>query len=338
MTPRIAERFAGDDRYDIVSVPGEQISLQMPSEDPVFADAQVRRAVGLAIDREAFTAALFGSAGRAAWSTFQPQHWAYDPGVAYDHDPAAAARLLDEAGWLPGPDGVRARNGQPMATTFVHGSSQMDQNIAVFIADTLRGLGMDIELEAVDSFEDRNKRFAAGGVIGSDRPGNAFDPELDLYRTYHSDVRDDDDPSTNRTRMASPATALNPVRRVGSLLTESARAKGVPAGEVIPRLEKATASLGLVLRDVWDRYPHHLSGGMQQRVLIALALLGAPDLVIADEPTSMLDVSSQAAVLDAISTAARETGLGVLLITHNTVLAEYWCEEVRSFADLRSRT
>lgn len=203
LTPRIAERFAADDRFDIVSVPGEQISFHMPSEDPVFADARVRRAVGLAIDREAFAAGLFGATGRATWSTFQPQHWAYDPSVVYDHDPAAAARLLDEAGWLSGPDGVREREGQRMATTFLHGSAPMSQNIAVFISDTLRGLGMDVELEVIASFEETNKRFAEGGAVASSRPGNAFDPELELYNAYHSDLRDDDDPSTNRTRMAS---------------------------------------------------------------------------------------------------------------------------------------
>lgn len=118
----------------------------------------------------------------------------------------------------------------------------------------------------------------------------------------------------------SPATALNPVRRIGSLLTEGARAKGIAAAQVRERLSDATRSLGLDLDAVWDRYPHHLSGGMQQRVVTALALLGEPQLVIADEPTSGLDANRVADTAIQLQRLA-DAGAAVLVITHDLALA-----------------
>ncbi len=118
----------------------------------------------------------------------------------------------------------------------------------------------------------------------------------------------------------SPATALNPVRRVGTLMIEGARAKGIPSEEARPRLAVAARSLGLELDEVWARYRHHLSGGMQQRVVSALALMGKPELVIADEPTSGLDPDR---VVDTVIQLRRlaETGSAVLVITHDLTLA-----------------
>lgn len=118
----------------------------------------------------------------------------------------------------------------------------------------------------------------------------------------------------------SPATALNPVRRVGSLLTEVARARGLSGAAATAALEAALAELGLDFTQLARRYPHQLSGGMQQRLLNALAMIGDPVLAIADEPTSGLDpdlVEATAAGLRRL--AAR--GAGLLVITHDLRLA-----------------
>lgn len=119
----------------------------------------------------------------------------------------------------------------------------------------------------------------------------------------------------------SPATALNPVRRIGSLLTELARARGLPASDAHSQLRQALAELGLDYDDIARCYPHQLSGGMQQRVLNALAMVGQPQLVIADEPTSGLDAD----LVDTTAAQLRrlvEHGAGVLVITHDLRLAQ----------------
>ncbi len=202
LTPRVAQRFGGGEGYRIAGIPGEQFSLELPSQNPVLADARVRRAVGLAIDRPALVSALFDGAGRPAFGPFQPQHWAYEPSIAYDPDPdpEAAVALLEDAGWVEGSDGVRVRDGERLTLTYVHGPSPLDANAALFIADSLRGLGLELELEVVESFDDRIQRLAAGAVI-SGRPGNAFDPELEVYQAFHSDNIHDNSPGTNRTHI-----------------------------------------------------------------------------------------------------------------------------------------
>ena len=119
----------------------------------------------------------------------------------------------------------------------------------------------------------------------------------------------------------SPASSLNPVRRLGGQLVEAARARGLSDEESRRRLRELLGELGLDFGFIADRYVHQLSGGMQQRVVNAMALVGHPDLVIADEPTSGLDsdlVDATAAQLQAIS--AR--GASLLVITHDLRLAE----------------
>jgi len=117
-----------------------------------------------------------------------------------------------------------------------------------------------------------------------------------------------------------PLAALNPVRTIGSQLLETLRLyyPGAGGDELRERAVKA-------LRDVHIPqpeqrlavYPHQLSGGLNQRVMIALALLGNPKLLIADEPTTALDMSVQAEVLDLIDELRRQADLSVLLVTHD---------------------
>ncbi len=116
-----------------------------------------------------------------------------------------------------------------------------------------------------------------------------------------------------------PQTALNPVRTVGWQIAQALRARGR-----ISRAAARTRAVELLqlveipdpgIRVDW--YPHQLSGGQKQRVVIALALSGDPDLLIADEPTTALDVTVQAEILDLLRTLRDDRGTAVLLITHN---------------------
>ncbi|MGH8905204.1 MAG: ABC transporter ATP-binding protein [Egibacteraceae bacterium] len=118
----------------------------------------------------------------------------------------------------------------------------------------------------------------------------------------------------------SPSTALNPVRRVGPLLSELLANRGLDRTESRRRLLEAASSLGLDLQERWRSYPHQLSGGMQQRALTALALASRPRLVLADEPTSGLDagrIEDTARQLRALT----EEGAGLLVVTHDLGLA-----------------
>jgi peptide/nickel transport system ATP-binding protein len=119
----------------------------------------------------------------------------------------------------------------------------------------------------------------------------------------------------------SPAAALNPVRKLGGQLLEAARARGLADDEARRRLRARLGELGLDFGELSGRYVHQLSGGMQQRVVNAMALVGSPDVVIADEPTSGLDadlVDTTAAHL--LEIPAR--GSALIVITHDLRLAE----------------
>ena len=116
-----------------------------------------------------------------------------------------------------------------------------------------------------------------------------------------------------------PLTALNPVRTVGrQLIWAVERVTDLRGGEARDRAVRLLDDVGLPEPAAQlSRYPHQLSGGMRQRVVIASAMAGDPDLLIADEPTTALDVSVQAGILDLLRRLCRERSLGVLLITHD---------------------
>ena len=127
-----------------------------------------------------------------------------------------------------------------------------------------------------------------------------------------------------------PMTALNPVQRVGKQLVE-----------VLCKHKKIGTRKALALAIEWLEkvgipdpakramsYPHQLSGGMRQRVMIAMALCCEPDLVIADEPTTALDVTVQAQILNLLEDMRKELGMSVLLITHDLGVIAEQCEEV----------
>jgi oligopeptide/dipeptide ABC transporter ATP-binding protein len=116
-----------------------------------------------------------------------------------------------------------------------------------------------------------------------------------------------------------PMASLNPVMRVGAQIGEAITAhQRVASAEVRRRAIALLDEVGIAdPAERVDAYPHQLSGGMRQRVMIAMALAGEPDLLIADEPTTALDVTVQAQILELLDRLRQERGLGVLLITHD---------------------
>jgi len=116
-----------------------------------------------------------------------------------------------------------------------------------------------------------------------------------------------------------PQTSLNPLLRIGEQLTETIRkTKGIGHSEAESNAQQLLESVGITeARARLNAYPHQFSGGMRQRVVIALALAGDPDLIIADEPTTALDVSVQAQILDLIRGLCKSRNLGVIIVTHD---------------------
>lgn len=155
------------------------------------------------------------------------------------------------------------------------------------------GSGKSLTAMAVQGIYPAGIRHIAGEVLVGDRPARRG-----------RDVA---------TIMQNPRTAFNPVRSIQAHAAESARAAGVDPAGFAPLL----AEVGLDDPSLPGLYPFQLSGGMLQRVMIALALFSQAPFLVADEPTTDLDLVVQAQVLDLIARLARDRGLGILFITHD---------------------
>ncbi len=198
-------------------------------------------------------------------------------------------------------------------------------NISVAKGETLgivgeSGSGKSVTSYAVMRILDRAGKIAEGSVMFSG---------VDVKNASESDMRD------LRGREISmifqnPRAALNPIRKVGDQIEDVLRQHVQATSN--DRGEKAIAALEAVRiarpRERYHAYPFELSGGMCQRVVIALALACNPQLLIADEPTTGLDVTTQKAVMDLIVELTKSRGMSTILITHDLGLAAAYCDRV----------
>ena len=199
-------------------------------------------------------------------------------------------------------------------------------NISVAKGETLgivgeSGSGKSVTSYAVMRILDRAGRIAEGSVMFSG---------IDVKAATENEMRD------LRGREISmifqnPRAALNPIRKVGDQIEDVLR-QHVRQSPVSHRGEKAIEALEQVKiarpRERYHAYPFELSGGMCQRVVIALALACDPQLLIADEPTTGLDVTTQKAVMDLIVELTRRRSMSTILITHDLGLAAAYCDRV----------
>ncbi len=182
------------------------------------------------------------------------------------------------------------------------------------------GSGKSVTSYAVVRILDRAGRVAEGSIAFSG---------VDLVAATEAQMRD------LRGREISmifqnPRAALNPIRKVGRqiedvLLQHVQATRATAKGRAIEALTKVKIARP---EERYDAYPFELSGGMCQRVVIALALACQPQLLIADEPTTGLDVTTQKAVMDLIVELTRERGMSTILITHDLGLAAAYCDRV----------
>lgn len=182
------------------------------------------------------------------------------------------------------------------------------------------GSGKSVTSYAVMRILDRAGKIAEGSVMFSG---------VDVKAASETQMRD------LRGREISmifqnPRAALNPIRKVGHQIEDVLR-QHAQAGSA-DRAEKAIETLEQVKiarpRERYHAYPFELSGGMCQRVVIALALACNPQLLIADEPTTGLDVTTQKAVMDLVTELTKSRGMSTILITHDLGLAAAYCDRV----------
>ena len=127
-----------------------------------------------------------------------------------------------------------------------------------------------------------------------------------------------------------PQTSLNPVMSIGAQIAESVqRHQGLRGRALKARVVELLEAVGITEpARRYGEYPHQFSGGMKQRVMIAIALAGEPELLIADEPTTALDVTIQAQVLDLLQGLQRQSGMSMLFITHDLGVASRMADQV----------
>jgi peptide/nickel transport system ATP-binding protein len=215
----------------------------------------------------------------------------------------------------------------------------------VGLRKTYRGGGMLMQSREVNAAKNVSFEIRRGetlGLVGESGSGKStigrlvvrlLDPDAGTIRLGEIDLST---LSGSRLRTArrhiqmvfqDPFASLNPRRRVGRIIADGPVAHGMPMQEALSRARDLLELVGLNAHAV-NRYPHEFSGGQRQRIGIARALALEPDLLVADEPVSALDVSVQAQILKLLEELKSRLKLAMLFITHDLNVAAQVCDRI----------
>ena len=154
---------------------------------------------------------------------------------------------------------------------------------------------------------------------------------IDLYNQYKNEYNEAKQASITRKMQMifqDPIASLNPRMTVRNIIAEGLVIKGVRDKEFITKEVNRVLELVGLLPEHANRYPHEFSGGQRQRIGIARAIIMNPELIIADEPVSALDVSIQAQVINLLNDLRNNLGLTILFIAHNLSVVKYFCDRI----------
>ena len=182
------------------------------------------------------------------------------------------------------------------------------------------GSGKTVTAMVISSLMPENKASVTGQVLLDGEDLLALD-ETAMRKKQGSDIS---------VVFQEPMTAMNPVMRIGPQVEESLRVHTKLSKE--ERRQRALQALRDVdlpnAEEIYCKFPHQLSGGMLQRVMIAAAIVSEPKLLLADEPTTALDVTIQAQILELLQRLNRERGMSILFISHNLNVVRKLCSRV----------
>ena len=189
------------------------------------------------------------------------------------------------------------------------------------------GCGKSVTAHSVIQLLPKNGKITNGSVTYRTKAGKELD--LTSFKRNGRDIR-----QIRGQEIAmifqDPLASLDPVYKIGTQIAENLlEHENISKHEARERVVKLLGELGIPVPDKrYDDYPHQFSGGMKQRVMIATAMICNPNILIADEPTTSLDVTIQAQILNLMKEVQKEHGTSIILITHNMGIIAETCDDV----------